>query len=78
MGDTMAAPAAVAVAQRKFRIPSFPSGWRHWTVYGWRVVVRNYAPYRIEAYDPQGHLVARGRNMWRAMTWALAQRSAVP
>jgi hypothetical protein len=43
------------------RIPSSPSGWRHWTVFGWCVVVRSYAPSRIEVYDPQGHLVARGR-----------------
>jgi hypothetical protein len=57
------------------RIPASPSGWRHWTVFGWCVVVRSYAPCRIEVYDPQGHLVARARNMWRAMSWALAQRS---
>jgi hypothetical protein len=60
------------------RIPSSPSGWRHWTVYGWCVVVRNYEPYRIEVYDPQGHLVARACHMSRAMTWALAQRSTAP
>jgi hypothetical protein len=57
------------------RIPSSPSGWRHWTYFGWCVVVRSYAPYRIEVYDPQGHLVARARTMWRAMSWALRQRS---
>jgi hypothetical protein len=63
-----AEPAAV-------RIPASPSGWRHWTISGWCVVVRSYAPSRIEVYDPQGRLVARARNMWRAMSWALAQRS---
>jgi hypothetical protein len=57
------------------RIPSSPSGWRHWTYFGWCVVVRSYAPSRIEVYDPQGRVVARARNMQRAMTWALAQRS---
>jgi hypothetical protein len=56
------------------RVPSSPSGWRHWTVYGWCVVVRSYEPYRVEVYDPQGHLVARAKNFWRAMTWALVQR----
>jgi hypothetical protein len=60
------------------RIPSSPSGWRHWTVYGWCVVVRSYAPSRIEVYDPQGHLVARARNMWRAMSYALRQRIPAP
>jgi hypothetical protein len=57
------------------RIPASPSGWRHWTVYGWCVVVRSYEPSRIEVYDPQGRVVARARTMWRAMTFALAQRS---
>jgi hypothetical protein len=57
------------------RIPASPSGWRHWTYFGWCVVVRSYEPSRIEVYDPQGHLVARARSMWRAMSWALAQRS---
>jgi hypothetical protein len=50
------------------RIPASPSNWRHWTVWGWCVVVRSYEPSRIEVYDPQG----------RAMTWALAQRSSAP
>jgi hypothetical protein len=75
MGDEMASTSAVAAA---VRIPSSPSGWRHWTVWGWCVVVRSYEPCRIEVYDPQGRLVARARTMWRAMTWALAQRSTAP
>jgi hypothetical protein len=56
------------------RIPASPSGRRHWTRWGWCVVVRSYQPYRLEVYDPQGHLVARARSMWRAVTWALQQR----